>query len=192
MGNRLHNFAIDEYYHCYNRGTEKRGIFLDSEDFSYFEDSLFLYNTLERHGKLRLQSMPKPEENIVEVLSYSLLPNHFHLLLREKIEDGIPLLMKRVGTGYSMYFNKKYKRSGSLFQGAFKSKYIASDQDLRQVFAYVSENNRIHKISDRNFYRTYKNSDLALVRGFTSNIQTKVNMSEVVDIIVEQRLSFEH
>jgi hypothetical protein len=96
-----------------------------------------------------------------------------------------------VGTGYTLYFNKKNKRSGSLFQGAFKSKYIGTDQDLRQVIAYVTHNYQVHNITDKKLYRSELNKDLDIVRGFTSNNLEENNLKEIVAIIKELRLSYD-
>jgi REP element-mobilizing transposase RayT len=191
MGNRLHLFSIDEYYHCYNRGVDKRIVFNDAQDFNYFIKSLTVYNSHLSLGKLRLYSSLPPKDGLVDVVAYCLLPNHFHLILKERSEKGISNFMKKVGTGYSMYFNKKYKRSGALFQGVFKSKFIKSDQDLRQLIAYVSNNNIVHDIADVKKYRSMLNKDLSIVRGFTSNKNNDKNMKEIVQIIKELRQSFD-
>lgn len=190
MANRNHIFAVDEYFHCYNRGTEKRTVFIDNQDFNYFQKSLELYNTDSSLGKLRLYGEPVKRYEIVEMVSYSLLPNHFHLLLKEKAEHGISKFMQRVGVGYTMYFNEKYKHSGGLFQGSYKSKHIETDQDLRQLLAYVTHNNLVHNITDTLLYRSKLNTKSETVRGLTSNLNEAINLKEIVEIIKIQRLSF--
>lgn len=192
MANRNHIFEIDEYYHCYNRGCDKRIVFADAQDYAYFLRSVAAYNSSESLGKLRLHSDLKPASKLVEIISYCLLPNHYHLILMESVENGISDFMRRVSGGYTMYFNAKYKRSGSLFQGKFKSKHIDTDQNLRQVTSYVSHNNLIHKISDPALFRSGLNTDASVVRGWTSNdVLTTDSMREVVEIIREQRISFD-
>ena len=99
--------------------------------------------------------------------------------------------MQRVGIGYTLYFNEKNERSGALLQGAFKSKCIVSDQDLRQVVAYVQYNNLIHNITDTSLYRSFFNTTSAVVRDPNSNLEDPSNMLEIVEIIKEQRLSFD-
>jgi len=190
MGNRDHVFASDEFYHCYNRGVDKRTIFLDIQDYRYFIKSIVAYNSNLKLGKLRLHDNTENLTNIVEVLAYSLLPNHYHFLIQEKTENGISTFFKRVAVGYTLYFNQKYKRSGSLFQGVFKSKYIETDQDLRQVLGYVYFNNKVHNISDETQYRKYINSDNDIVRGFTSNNVDLSSLLEIAEIIREKRLDF--
>ncbi len=191
MANRNHVFAVDEFYHCYNRGTDKRTVFEDAQDFDYFQKSMKAYNTSLVLGKLRLyENEITSESKLVEIVSYCLLPNHYHIILKECAEHGISQFMQRVGVGYTMYFNEKYKRSGGLFQGAFKSKHIESDQDLRQVISYVTYNNIVHNITNPSLFRSNLNKRSDIVRGLTSNNMLPTNMMEVVDIIKMQRLSF--
>ncbi|MFT5849845.1 MAG: hypothetical protein ACI9H6_000668, partial [Patiriisocius sp.] len=115
-------------------------------------------------GKLRLQQHGPHGEKIVELLAYSLLPNHFHLVLQENVENGISKFMQRLSISYTMFFNKTYKRSGVLFQGPFKSNWIKTDQNLRQVIAYVGHNQLVHTITDKKLYRSGFNLDHPLVR----------------------------
>jgi putative transposase len=79
-------------------------------------------------------------ETLVEIGVYCLMPNHFHLLVREKIENGISFFMKRLLTAYSMYFNKKYEHSGRLFQNVYQAKHTDEDIYLRHLFAYIHLN----------------------------------------------------
>jgi len=186
MARRDHTFALDEYYHCYNRGSDKRTIFHDADDYSYFIDSLIAYNSEVTLGKLRLHKTVVGGSKIVDLLTYSLLPNHFHLVLKEKTTGGISKYIRRVCLGYAMYYNQKYQHSGSLFQGTYKSKWIASDQNVRQVIGYVYFNNLVHNINDQNLFRSYIDHNHPLVRVLNSN-----KLKEIVQIIKEQRLSFD-
>lgn len=186
---RKHDFTIGEHYHCYNRGVDKRVVFLDQQDYVYFLKSLKAYNSVETHGHLRVSENTQTEAQSVTILTYCLLPNHFHILLREEIEHGISQYLKRVLGGYTMYFNQKYKRTGSLFQGPFKSKYVATDQDLRQVLSYVAHNYFIHNISDKELFRSSMNTKDSLVRDLFSNFDTKTQL-EAAQIIKEIRDGF--
>lgn len=190
MGNRKHTFAPGEYYHCYNRGTEKRKVFQDAQDYDYFLKSLTAYNSQTVLGKLRLHTKTDNLESPVTILSYCLLPNHYHLILKNNVDNGISKFMQRVSGGYTMYFNKKNERSGALFQGTFKSTYVSSDQDLRQLLAYVSLNYKIHNISNEQLYRCGINNKDTLVRGLTSNKGVE-NMDEIIEIIKERRLNLD-
>mgnify|MGYP001581413701 CR=1 FL=1 len=142
--NRKTPFAVDEYYHIYNRGTDKREIFSNDQDYNRFIGLLYLCNTKK---PIVFREIPRGdtygferEETIVDIGAYCLMPNHFHLLLREKIEGGITHFMKKVATGYSMYFNLSYQRTGKLMEGVFKSIRVENDQHLEYLFAYIHLN----------------------------------------------------
>lgn len=77
---------------------------------------------------------------LVDIGAYCLMPNHFHVLIHEKTEGGISLFIQKVSTGYTMYFNKKYQRSGALFQGRFKAKHADTDEYLKYLFSYIHLN----------------------------------------------------
>ncbi|MFA4975428.1 MAG: transposase [Candidatus Paceibacterota bacterium] len=77
---------------------------------------------------------------MVDVGAYCLMPNHFHILIYEKSDSNISLYMKKLLTAYVMYFNKKYKRTGSLFEGKFKAQHVDSDRYLKYLFSYIDLN----------------------------------------------------
>jgi hypothetical protein len=117
---RKFKFIIGEKYHVYNRGVDKRVIFNDKHDVERFFQTLRLFNTVEPIGSLYEFSLRKNKIKsipLVYFITYSLQSNHFHFVLEQAAEDGISKFMKRV---YVWYFNNKYKRSGSLFQGPYK------------------------------------------------------------------------
>lgn len=188
MASRSFSFAPGEHYHCYNRGVDKRIIFEDQQDYIYFLKLLRHLNTSEVLGKLRLHEKRKPINPPVAILSYNILPNHYHLALRSNVDSGVSKYLQRVGGAYTMYFNQKYKRSGALFQGKFKAKHIETDQDLRQILAYVYYNHLIHDLTDQTLYRSSLNTTDDLVRGLSSNFQ-KNDMLEIIDIIKSIRSS---
>lgn len=138
------SFAPGEYFHVYNRGTDKRNIFFDPRDYQRFIESLYLFNSEERivlrdvNKKKRFSYERK--ETLVYIGAYCLMPNHFHLLIKSKNETGVSHFMKKLLTAYSMYFNKKYKRNGVLFQGPFKAEYASRDEYLKYLFAYIHLN----------------------------------------------------
>ena len=149
MANR-EKIAVGEYYHIYNRGVDKRSIVKDNKDVERFIKSLELFNSREPIISLRdaISSKDKKHESpLVEIICYDLNPNHFHLLLKEINEGGISEFMKRVGGGYTWYFNNRHKRSGVLFQGVFKSTRIISNEQLLHVSVYINLNDKAHKIS---------------------------------------------
>jgi len=140
MALRKQPFVIDEYYHLYNRGTEKRKIFLDKHDYNYFLFLMYICNTT-KSIKLRDTSKDFDRgETIVDIGAYCLMPNHIHILVCEKTEGGISKYMLKLMTGYSMYFNKKYERTGKLYEGVFKSIHANKDTYLKYLYSYIHLN----------------------------------------------------
>ena len=134
-----------EMYHIYNRGVDKRKIFSTQKDLDRFFESMKIFNCIEPVGSLHEQSFQKDKikKPLVKFIAYNLLSNHFHFILEQVAEGGISEFMKRLLGGYTWYFNKKNKRSGSLFEGTFKSKYIDSDGYLLHSSVYVNLNDKI-------------------------------------------------
>lgn len=141
---RKFSFSVDEFYHIYNRGTDKRIIFMDEEDRHRFTSLMFICNS-ERNIAFRDTPIGQPYvyergDTLVDIGVYCLMPNHFHFLIREKIDGGITKFMSKLLTSYSMYFNRKYKRTGGLFEGCFKAKHVNTDEYLKYLFAYIHLN----------------------------------------------------
>lgn len=143
MSTRKVSFAPGEYYHIYNRGNSKQKIFLDRKDYDRFLKLVFLCNSQE---DINFRDLLKSNDDVfsfdrgdalVDVGAFCLMPNHFHLLIKEKSDGNISLFMQKLATAYVMYFNKKYNRTGSLFEGKFKSEHIDSDQYLKYIFSYI-------------------------------------------------------
>lgn len=151
-----HLFVANENYHLYNRGVEKRVIFLDEADHKRFVKTLFFCNGTKpfndrnsRKGLTFAEAVDKRGERLVDIGAYCLMPNHFHLLIRENQEGGISTFMQKVLTAYTMYFNVKYERKGRLFESSFKSTHAGYDQYLKYLFSYVHLNPM--KLLDRNW-----------------------------------------
>lgn len=139
------HFANEYIYHIYNRGVEKRNIFLKDSDrirfitnLYQFNDTAPTFNPARQLFEVRLQT--KREKNLVDILSFCLMPNHYHLMVRQKIEDGITEFMRKLGTGYTNYFNLKYTRVGSLFQGKFKAILLERERHLVHLPHYIHLN----------------------------------------------------
>ena len=144
-------FVTGEYYHIYNRGIDKRVIFKLKRDYERFIMLLYLANSNEvfrlddllnkRHktfNEILLLDKGKP---LVSIGAWCLMPNHFHILIRQEVDGGITKFMRKLSIGYSMFFNIKYQRQGALFGGLFKSKCIKNDDNyMRQLFAYIHLN----------------------------------------------------
>ncbi len=153
MGTRKDVFANGEFFHIYNRGVDKRIIFTDEYDVQRFFKSMIEFNTVDPVGSLYENSFrqlggstAKLTEKLINVVAYCLNPNHFHFVLGQQADGGISEFMKRLGGGYTWYYNNKYGRNGSLFQGKFKAIHIDSNEYLLHVSAYVSLNDRVHKL----------------------------------------------
>ena len=134
MSLRKQSFAPNEFYHLYNRGTDKRIIFIDKKDYKHFLFLMYVCNT-EKNIELRnIRENFDRGETIINIGAYCLMPNHFHILVHEKTNNGISKYMLKLMTSYSMYFNKKYKRTGKLYEGVFKSTHATSDNYLKYFF----------------------------------------------------------
>jgi len=147
-------FVENQIYHIYNRGVEKRDIFLDDKDYLRFIHDLFefndrdpafnvayYFNSKSKEVKSQyLEKERKPRKLLVEILLFTLMPNHFHLLLKQKQENGIVKFMQKLGTGYTNYFNKKYDRVGGLFQGRFKAVLINEEAHFIHIPFYFHTN----------------------------------------------------
>lgn len=156
-------YGFREFYHVFNRGVEKRPIYLDDEDHFRFVHDLYEFNdedaalnlayyfdsqrNLERGVSVEqvlknLQELQrtKARKLLVDLVCLVLMPNHFHLIAAPKRENGLSLFMQKLGTGYANYFNRKYERVGPLFQGTFKARHIVSDVYFRHCSAYIHRN----------------------------------------------------
>ncbi len=100
-----------------------------------------------------------PFSALVEIVAYCLNPNHYHLIVKQISEKGIERFMQKIGTGYTNYFNKRYERSGALFQGKFKSIHIDSNEYLLHLSVYVNRNYRIHGYGDLDEEKTLLNQE---------------------------------
>jgi len=162
-------FTDGKYYHIFNRGVDKRDVFIDGGDYLRFLMSMRDFNNnstsqtrdyILRKNQARVKelssryrelssfssfidSLPK----LVEIICYCLNPNHYHLLLKQLADNGIEKFMHKLGSGYTNFFNAKYQRSGSLFQGTFKAVKIESNEHLLWVSAYVNANAQIHGLT---------------------------------------------
>lgn len=142
-------FVEGEYYHLFNRGVEKRRIFLDRKDSERFlallyilnqEDHFHVSNFLKGLNDVRDLYEQKRGKPLVSILAYSLMPNHIHLVVREIVKNGISTFMMKLLTAYSMYFNIKNERSGPLFVRPFRSQHIDNDSYFLYIFSYVHLN----------------------------------------------------
>lgn len=143
----------DYYYHLFNRSVAKVPIFTCKRDFiramgllNYyrFKNAPLSYSRLMRlDSSQREDILKKLEENgeeMIEIICFCLMPNHFHLLLKQLQDDGIMIFLKNFQNSYAKYFNMRYQRPGSLFQGRFKAVLIEDDSQLLHVSRYAHLN----------------------------------------------------
>lgn len=146
MPSKIVPLVVGEKYHVFNRGVDKRTVFHDVEDYLRFYESLFWFNNADPVVNL---SFAKKQDytnvdRLVAIEAYALVDNHFHLIIEQLVEDGVSMFMKRISAGYTGYYNEKYERSGSLFQGKYKRVHIESDQQFNYLLAYVHNNYLVH------------------------------------------------
>lgn len=140
-------FVTGSYYHIYNRGVEKRNIFIGRRDYQQFLLAMDFYRKNPLPAKLSdfkrgIEKIKKVENQIdlVQFFSYCLMPNHFHFLIKQTTDGGITHFIRKFANSYTRYFNTKYDRIGPLFQGTFKAKIIENDEYLLQVSKYIHRN----------------------------------------------------
>src|SRR3989338_3762333 len=137
-------FSVGEYYHVYNRGVEKRTIFLDNNDRDRFSKLLFVSNDTQpfifRDLKNKTFGEIKRDKPLIAIGAYCLMPNHFHMLVKETGDGGLSSFMEKITTAYSKYFNTRHHRVGPLFQSRFKAEHIDRDEYLKYLFAYIHLN----------------------------------------------------
>ena len=147
MNNRDYkNSSKDGIYHIYNRGNDKINIFKNSEDYSFFtfriRQYLFPEESLSIPGS---RIVPLPDKSF-SLLCYCLMPNHFHMMIRQNTELPISALTLRLMTSYSKYFNTKYKRVGHVFQDRYKQVPVIGNKQLLWLSAYIHQNPKKAKI----------------------------------------------
>lgn len=149
--NTIKQYVENRYYHVYNRGVDKRIIFMDDQDYRVFLHLLKYYlSPLENQSNHPLTDLTgfipvrlrilEPLSDEVDLIAYCLMPNHFHLLVKQNSKNGVTKLLRKISTTYSMYFNKRYKRVGHLFQGIFKAINIQEEPYLLHLTRYFHLN----------------------------------------------------
>lgn len=155
--NSRKQYLEDSFYHIYNRGVEKRDIFQDQQDFNVFISYLRTYllpkDTILLHGIIQSDSSSQLEKerarrelalnnftDEIELLCFALLPNHFHFLIKQHKENSMDRFINSLGTRYSAYFNRKYHRVGTLYQGVYKAVIVESDDQFLHLSRYIHLN----------------------------------------------------
>lgn len=151
--NSIKIYVENGFYHIYNRGVEKRTIFEDAQDYKvflkYLKEALSSPQSIDNYRKLvtfkgasfkGMPRLPKNFEKEIVLLAYCLLPNHFHLLIKQSNKSSMESFMRSVITRYSMYFNKRYHRVGKLFQGHYKACSVTDENYLLHLTRYIHLN----------------------------------------------------
>ncbi|TSC74630.1 MAG: Uncharacterized protein G01um101444_235 [Parcubacteria group bacterium Gr01-1014_44] len=197
-----------EYYHIYNRGVDKRDIFTSKKDVERFVESMCEFNQTEVIGSLvnfrKTQKASKAlsREALVSVVVYCLNPNHFHFVLKQLVDSGIAKFMQKLQGGYTSYFNLKNSRTGSLFQGTFKSHLIKNENYFNKIIGYTNKNYKVHHIpkdkinlvlasdyeySNNNFKIVAKKEGERILEIFNGGKNFKKHCDEIVSIVREER-----
>ena len=168
--NELKQYLKNGYYHIYNRGVDKRIIYKDEQDYGVFLNFLKYYlSSLPKLNPLRKITIRESKtyqisdykcknyHQAVTLLAYCLMPNHFHLLIKQTESRNIESFMKSIGTRYSMYFNKRYQRSGHLFQGRYNAVLVDSDEQLIHLSRYIHLNPSPNLFKQASSYPDYLN-----------------------------------
>jgi putative transposase len=185
-------FANNQIYHVYNRGVERRPIFLNKREFDRAVITISFYRfaglplrlskflilpTLQQQELI--DKLKKSGEKRVEIIAFCLIPNHFHFLLKQTKDNGISSFLSDFTNSYSKYFNGKYKRVGPLFQGLFKAKRVETDEQLIHLSRYIHLNPVTSYLVKEKKLREYTWSSYREYLGL--NFETICNTQEVLD-----------
>lgn len=175
MPSRALPLVTGEYYHIFNRGVAYQPIYASGKDYDRFLLCLSYYRFRNLPFKLsRLLQIEKVQreqveliletknDKLVEITSFCLMPNHFHLLLQQKSDGGISIFLKHVTDSYTRYFNTKRKRVGPLFQGAFKAVHVETDEQLLHLSRYIHLNPLVSFVVKDEDFLSYRWSSLMM------------------------------
>ena len=131
-----------ELWHVLNRGVEKRTTFLDDSDRLRFIHDLYAFNDTDSVPNYAQpgRHTDHARDPLVYIHAYCLMPNHYHLLLSPRVENGISLFLKKLNGGYAKYFNERYRRVGSLWQGKYRRIHVHHDAHFMYIPYYIHLN----------------------------------------------------
>ena len=191
-GNRIKTYVENGIYHVYNRGVNKQEIYLDDQDYRVFLHLLKYYlSPVSRETRHPLDGIatilrPRPLANLadeLDLIAFCLMPNHFHLLIKQFTVEAMTKLMRRVLTTYVMYFNRRYKRVGYLFQGRYKAVLVETEEYLLHLSRYIHLN-PVESVT-RTDLVTYPYSSYPFYLGLKS--ATWVKTEEVLSLMGKQK-----
>ncbi len=152
MPGRRIPLVINQYYHVFNKGISGQNIFLDQKHYKRMVDSLWLYRYLSpphrmsyllrltEKKRVNIKQSIKGEAKHVDVVSYCLMSNHFHILIKQVLDKGISSFMSNLQNSYTRYFNTQQKKFGPIFLGKFKAVLIESEEQLLHTSRYIHLN----------------------------------------------------
>lgn len=139
--NAIKVYVENGFYHIYNRGVEKRDIFLDEQDYKVFLHFLKRYLTPPPESPDRIQPGWKFDLfDKINLIAYCLMPNHFHLMIKQFTKEAMAEFMRALSNSYIRYFNEKYERIGVLFQGRYKAVLVETEPYLLHLTRYIHLN----------------------------------------------------
>lgn len=159
--NRIKVYVPEAYYHVYNRGLNKQQIFKDEYDYAVFLNLLKRYLTQETIKDNKGREYKKLCDDI-ELLAFCLQPNHFHLLVYQISSNAVTDLLHRTTVAFTRYFNKRYKRTGPVFQESFKATQVNKDEYLLHISRYIHLNPKDYRtweFSSLPYYLNRKTAD---------------------------------
>lgn len=165
MPYRTTPFVNGEFYHLFNRGLEKKDIFEGSRDYSHFLQTMFYYQIQNPKPRFSIYRQSKvfpidPSKKIVEIICYCLMPNHFHLLIKQLKDGGITEFMRKFILSYIRYRNTKYDHQGPLLNGPFRAVRMETDEQLLHLSRYIHLNPLVSLlVKDLKFYPWSSYSD---------------------------------
>ena len=206
---RKHPLITGLYYHIYNRGVDKRDIFMNKADLDRFALSVKEFNTVNPIGSIKDLMIARKEVSdvgrpkpLVSIVCFCFNPNHFHFIVKQEVDGGISEFFKRLLGGYTKYFNLIHNRNGALFQGRFKSNLIDDDAYFLKIRPYTHVNHLVHDIPEgkkhlvlsseqeyntNNFVLVSEIEAKALLDFYGSNENFKKECLDVVSFIREER-----
>jgi putative transposase len=184
---KIRNFINGKIYHLYNRGVAKQKIFRDANDYQRLLDNFAYYLDAELKTRISMVDRKKlieilsnkPKKPMVSIISFCLMPNHFHLIVKQLKDGGISQFLKDALNSYSRYYNTKYERVGPIFQGRFKSVTVEDDDQLIHLSRYIHINPYIANLIEKPEFYEWSSCKL-----FIKNTKNRLSSPEIVlDII---------
>lgn len=205
--------ANGEYYHIFNRGVAKMNVFTNSFDYRRFLKTIQYYQVEGPKPRFSIFSSSTQSLNtnkkVISLITYCLMPNHFHLLVRQEKDGGISEFVSKLVNSYTKYFNTKYNRVGPLFQGQFKAVHIENNEQLLHVHRYIHLNPVVSYLQKHledykwSSYSEYVSQTTGMcmkevilaqfssTEEYTEFIQNQIDYGRSLEIIKHQLLDFE-